>query len=238
MQEIVPINDRNEYSFDTDAMGIERYYINWLFDIKDKGYESLRYNAFFKDETIKTILSEVDGNDRSEFSRNLSTYLKSKLKIKNGFNVVNAHYTKKFNGFSIHNVHENVVFLLLKADNPTHDLLFEILVGFKKNHFKFPEFVSLYLSDLSEKLMPVEPFDECYPIDAGKLFLQSRSSVDEVEEVLSRALGIKISLDRNLIDDYTRSNIAVLNEFLDIDIENTSYFHVVKAAEKKLKSLL
>ena len=238
MQEIMPINDSNEYSFDTDAMGIERYYINRLLDIKDKGYESLRYDIFFEDETIKTIISKVDDSDRFKFSKNLSDYLMKNVNLNAGFNVVNAHYTKKFDGFSIHDIHEKVVFLLLKADNPMHDLLFEILVGIKKNHFKFPELVAFYLKDLKEKLKRVEPFDRCYEIDVGKLFLQRNNNLKEVEEVLSKALCFKISLDKNLIKDYTVSNITVLNNFLDLNVEDSSYFYVMKAAEKKLKSLL
>jgi hypothetical protein len=247
-QEIVAINDRNEFGFETTIIGSERYAINSLMKAYDKGFDSLFNVKFFekmKDrrdhwgELIKKMFIDCYDNDRSVFCENLTNYLKKRLKLKPGFNVINAHYSRKHGGFSIYNVHDNVIFFLLGADDLKHHLLFDLMMDIKQKHFIYPEFVTVALDNLYWTPQKIKPFDSCHLLEVGRLFLQTKDNgLEEVERVISEAVGMKISLDKEMIEVYSKSNVKLLNEFLSIDIEEADYRDVLRAAEKKLKSLL
>lgn len=247
-RKIVPMNDRNEFGFETTVLGTERYAINSLIKAYDQGFDALFNVKFFekmKDKKdywgdfMKKFFIDCYDDDRSVFCKNLTSYLKKRLRLKSGFNVINAHYSKKHGGFSIHEIHDNVIFFLLTANDIKHHILFEMLLDIKQDRFIYPEFVKQNLDNLKGIPQKIKPFDSCHLVEVGRLFLQTKDNgIDEVETILSEALGVKISLDKRMIQDYNRSNVELLNNFLGIDIEQADYRAVVRSAEKKLKSLL
>lgn len=247
-QDIVSVNDKNEYAFQTDVLGSERNAIDAIMKAYDKGFETLFDVHFYEKienkkykwgDTLKKIFIDVYDNDRSVFCSNLTAYLKKRLRLKDGFNVINAHYSKNYGGFSIHDISDKVIFFLLSAEDHRHCVLFDMLLDIKHNHFIYPEFIKRFLMNLKDVPDKVKPFDSCHLVEVGKLFLQTKDNgIDEVERVLSEGLGVKISLDKRLIEDYSKSNIKLLNEFLSIDVEEANYKDVLRATEKKLKSLL
>jgi hypothetical protein len=247
-REIVPINNRNEYNFESSALGAEKYTIDVVMKAYDKGFDILLDVEFFErtkdpkyawNGLVNKVFMECYDVDRAVFCDNLTNYLKKRLRLKTGFNVVNFHYSRKHGGFSIHNIHDRVIFFLLSADNLKHHVLFDLMFNIKQKHFIHPKFVSQSLEDLVGTPRKRQPFDSCHLLDVGKMFLQTKDNgIEEAERIISEAVGMKISLDKEMIEVYSKSNVKLLNEFLSIDIEEAEYRDVLRAAEKKLKSLL
>ena len=243
------INNRNEYFFKTEVLGDERYSLDAVMKAYDQGFNSM-LNVTFIDstnermhwvKTLKSIYNECYSEDRLTFIENLKKYYKKKLNLNQRFNVTNMHYSRPYEGFSIHEVYENTVFFLLKADSFKHHLMFDLLLDIKHNNFQYPEFIERSLDTLSTSNFEYfnQPFDNCYDLDAGKMFFEyEKNNVDEVEKKVIEALDFKISLDKPKILDYCKSNIKIMNEFLSIDSEKSSFLQVIQAARKKLKSLL
>jgi hypothetical protein len=250
--QFTPINDKNEYGFDTRVLGIERYTINTLMKAYDQGFDVLLNIKLFENtgnkedaefgKLVKRMYIDCYDNDRSVFCRNLTLYLKKRLRLKDGYNVINSHYSRKFSGFSIYDVYDKTIFFLLSSEHSMrskHHLLFEMLMDCKKDRFSYPELIKQSLNSLDGKIEPPKPFDSCVLLDVGKLFLQTKNNgIEEIERILSESLNMKINLDKEAIVEYTNSNIKLLNNFLGIEIEDASFDDVKQAIKNKLKSLI
>lgn len=244
-EELIPINDRNEFKYDTSVLGSIRYQIDGLLKAYDKA-DNFYTNHHVRlsrawgvsmEETYKKLYNP----DRTIFIRNLTKHIKENLKLKPGFNVINAHHYKNHGGFTIHDVHDNVVFLLLTAEDPKHRCLFELIGEIKHN----PEFFSDELFnegarfELSSVPNVIKPFDSCTLIEVGKLFLEyDESNALQIDQTLSKALNVDITLDKNLIIDYYKSNVNVLNDFLNLDVEKSTLHSIARRGSSKLESLL
>ena len=246
-QELLPINDRNEFHFNNHVFDSVKYSIDLLADMYEKSSSFKFIDEFYQKkndeekswlEFRKKIFMQCYDKDRSVFCENLTSYFSKTLRLNSGYNIASIHYSRKFDGFSIHNIHKNVVFFLLKASDLKSHVLFDLLFDIKLDHFIYPEFVRKSYMSLRKMRQPM-PFDSCHSIDVDHLFLKTKDyRFDLVENVLSKALGKKISLDKEMIENYSRLNVKLLNDFLNIDVEQASYKEVMLAAEIKLELLL
>ena len=249
--EIIPINNRNEFTFETDVLGPERYSLDPVMKAYDKGLKNM-FNVQFFDgksaekehwiKTFKNVLNECYNDDRSIFIDNLIMYYQKRLNLKTGFNVTNMHYSKPYDGFSIHRVYDNTVYLLLNTNSHKHHLLFDLILDIKQNHFRYHEFIKKSLEFLSNPYNPSyikQSFDSCHLIDAGKLFLEvNENYIFETQHIIQKALNYNLTIDKDMILDYSKSNLMVLDDFLSIDCNKSSFLEVIRAVKKKLESLL
>lgn len=235
----------NEFSYRNDCLGLEKFALEAVFKAHELGLDSLEYSRMrsvsFDDHVYKKIYDINHDDDRSVFIKNIVNYYKNSLKLKPGLNIVNMHHFKKKEGFDIRMLHEDTTFFLLNAEDMKHQFMFKLLLDIKHDLFSRDKwFIQHQLDRLYDKPSYVKPFDSAIPIDVGEMFLEldADSSIAEVEKKLSETLGVKIILDKRLINDYSRSNIELLNKFLGIRVETSTYFQATRAAKTKLESLL
>ena len=101
--------DKNEYNYRTSVLGDERYVIEAVFKAYDIGLENLNYKKEFDkikvgndfSINVEKMYGACYDPERSVFVNNVKEYLKKRLRLKPGINVLNAHHYKKKEGFDI-----------------------------------------------------------------------------------------------------------------------------------------
>lgn len=238
---IFPKNKRNEFHYSDDSIILKR--INLFFTMYNRGPP----NVSLYDGNSETLdwyrltakfYESVYHQDRNQFVKNVVELCRDSLQFREGWNIHTAHYTRENRDFSLKMISENVIFFLLTAAEKKHSLLFEVLLSLKKNHFNNANFVSYFLKE-GYNPRKVTPFDGCISLEVGQLFLRtSNINYSDAERILSETIKQKIILDKDEIEEYSISNVEMLNDFLGIDTEKSNYEEVLEATKTKLKSLL
>jgi hypothetical protein len=96
--QFTPINDKNEYGFDTRVLGIERYTINTLMKAYDQGFDVLLNIKLFENtgnkedaefgKLVKRMYIDCYDNDRSKINLDkeaIVEYTNSNIKLLNNF---------------------------------------------------------------------------------------------------------------------------------------------------------
>lgn len=239
--EFIPINQNNEYVYSgqTDAWAM----LNYMLRAYHKGplkVDHLKPHSeiYVYYERAKNIFNSLYHPDKQIFIKNLVQYIRKNSISNDGINLFNSHYYKPYDSFSLSMIESDFVFFLLMTNDRKKMLLFELLLHIKKNQLNHRDFVEDLIKNILE-VNVIEPFDSAVMIEVGELFLSTKSSnLDQVESILSESLGKKITVDKELISDYSRSNVQMLNDFLDLDIEEATYLQVARATKRKLQSLL
>lgn len=191
---------RNEYGYQEEVIKVKK--------MKEYDDTEAYFNHHFK------VFNECNDEDERVFFDNILNVISS-FNSKADYVVTNLHYFKPINGFSIWNLKHSIVPFILTSSKENYHLLLSLL-GVYKTSWIFVKGMSRSSMNQFLKPQPIIPFDNMHAIDVGKLFLEDGYE-EEVDSILSRHIGLKISIDKSTLSRYKRKNDDILKKLLGDD---------------------
>ena len=217
---------------DTIKFEFERRFLkktNEVFNCYDKK------NVFFGNEVnatnIKSFVNILYDEDRAIFIKNYiqfvrNCYYRGYVQEKH---ISNFHYTMPIKNFSIHKVFPSSFNIFLYSKNTEYSVLFYLLLFFKlasdsqKTNLSIPFNIKKNGKKIIGKKETILFYKRGYSncdnmigIDVGKLFFEYDGYENEAEQILSDALNRKIVLDKNVLNEYKKNNIKLIQRYAGI----------------------
>jgi hypothetical protein len=164
-------------------------------------------------------------NDLENFKKNHIQYIRN-IQMKNyekNFFISTMHYINPLQNFSIHEAFPKSSVFFLYTTDPSKHFLFDFFMRIKNSHLFLYDVNENDTLKLRKKLLEQtsvyfipKPFDDMIGIDVGKLYFEDGYE-DKAEKILSDKLNRKIILDKNLLKEYKKNNMKVLENFFQIE---------------------
>jgi len=150
--------------------------------------------------------------------------------------ITSIHYAFQYKNVSIHDVFKNTTVLHLYTDSKRYGRYFALLLYYKTHNAKADQILlatskkngGIY-EDMIDPALPKVNDSRSIAVDIGKItFERDYEHLLEVEDKLSKELGVQVTLNRQKLNDYIDGNVAIIKEILGKDFETQTEHEQIK----------
>jgi len=230
--------DKSNNSFEFTSAGVHTMFVKpfgKIFQIHNKTIkrEDLNKIRDFKLDQFYTYVNKLYDflydEDEEVFIDNVKQYYDYLMSgLTEDYFICGIHYAFQYKNLSIHDVFKDTTVLHLYTDNKRYGRYFTLLLYHKTRNAKADHILQstdrknggMY-GDVIDPPLPVVKDPKSIAVDIGRItFGRDYEHLLEVEDRLSRDLGVNVTLNRKRLSDYTDRNEAIIIDILGKDYES------------------
>ena len=176
--------------------------------------------------------------DEEAFIYNIKQYYDYLMNQVTGeYYITSIHYAFQYKNLSIHDVFKDTTVLHLYATEKKYSRYFTLLLYYKTKNAPADQILQsttlsaggIYNDIIDPFLVPITNDSRSIPVDIGKIMFEKNfDHLTEIEERLSKDLGVKVTLDRQKLKDYADKNEAIIKEILGEDYKSQTDENQIK----------